>query len=86
MRLTTPLPTTPAIFTSNCPCSNLSCVAQAVEVACTVNSPSRSAIGCACSATSSPTSRAHCPKTCPVASREFHPRSTASLETILPNG
>ncbi len=86
IRLTTPLPTTPAILTSNCPCSNRNCVAQAVEVACTVSSPSRSAIGWACSATSSPTSCVHCPNTCPVASRVFQPRSTARRETILPKG
>ena len=63
MRLTTPFPTPAAILASSFPCSNRSWVAHAVELARTVSSPSFSATGWACSATSSPTSRAHWAKT-----------------------
>src|SRR3954469_7833943 len=86
MRLTTPLPTPAAILASSFPCSSRSWVAHAVELARTVSSPSLSATGCACSATSSPTSRPHWAKTRAVVTLSFQPRSVTSRETSRPSG
>ena len=61
--VTTPSPTALAILASSCDCTRRSWVAQAVDSAAMLRTPSRRATGWACSAICSPTTVSHRAKT-----------------------
>lgn len=64
----------------------LNCVAHAVDSAITLNTPSFSAVGRACSAIWWPTTADHWPSTIPSATRTDQPRFFASSRAALPSG
>src|ERR1700751_2381047 len=83
--VTTPSPTAAAIFASTCAWIIRSCVAQAVDSADTLSTPSRSAVGVAWSAVWLPTTAGHWPTTVPSATRDDQPCFFATSRATLPN-
>ena len=85
IRFTTSLPTAAASRVSSWRCSVRSCVAHAVDSACSTSSPSRSDTGVQWSAISAPTRCGHRPSTVASVSRGDQPRSNETRATRRPN-
>src|SRR5215510_2952615 len=84
--VTTPSPTAAAILANSCACTIRSCVAQAVDSADTVSTPSFSEVGVAWAAICSPTTPDQRPKTDPSATRPDQPRLRARSRVAAPSG
>src|ERR1700744_2520330 len=80
---TTPSPTSAAIFASTWLWMIRNWVAQAVDSAATVSTPSRKLVGVAWSAMFEPTTAGHRPKTAPSATRDDQPRFLATSRVTL---